>query len=87
VATALGTLRHQSVDVPEADTVEGLLYGLGWEQLLVDAPRLAALLREDAPAGTALAARVSSWFGYAPLDPADLAQTDAIVFVRDVPHR
>ncbi|MFI2487536.1 erythromycin esterase family protein [Promicromonospora kroppenstedtii] len=90
VATALGTLRGQGVDVPEPDTVEGLLYRLGGpgrEQLLVDAPRLAALLREDGTAGTALAARVSPWFGYAPLDPADLAEADAVVFVRDVPRR
>jgi hypothetical protein len=90
VATALGTLRDQGVGVPEPNTVEGLLYGvggLGREQLLVDAPRLAARLREEASAATALAARVSPWFGYAPLDPADLAEADAVVFVRDVPHR
>lgn len=86
VATALGTLRDQGVDVPEPDTVEGLLYGLERERLLVGAPGLAArVLPEDT--GTALAARVSPWFGYAPLDPADLAQTDAVVFVRDVPQR
>lgn len=87
VATALGTLRHQGVDEPEPNTVEGLLHRLGQDRLLVDAPELAARLKEEAPGGTALAARVSPWFGYAPLDPADLAQTDAIVFVRDVPHR
>ncbi|MFE7509559.1 erythromycin esterase family protein [Promicromonospora sp. NPDC057488] len=86
VATALGTLRHQGVDEPEPGTVEGLLYGLDREQLLVDAPRLAALLADEAPAGAALAARVSPWFGYAPLDPADLAAADALVFVRDVPQ-
>ncbi|MFD7025075.1 erythromycin esterase family protein [Promicromonospora sukumoe] len=86
LATALGTLRHQGVDVPPSDTVEGVLHGLGHDRLLVDAPQLAALLAEETPVGTALAARVSPWFGYAPLDPADLAQADALVFVRDVPQ-
>ncbi|MFI8523675.1 erythromycin esterase family protein [Promicromonospora sukumoe] len=86
LATAVGTLRHQGVDVPPSDTVEGVLHGLGQDRLLVDAPRLAALLAEDTPVGTALAARVSPWFGYAPLDPADLAEADGLVFVRDVPQ-
>ena len=31
------------------------------------------------------AARVSPWYGYAPLDPAHLASMDAIVFVKDIP--
>ncbi|GAA2232065.1 erythromycin esterase family protein [Promicromonospora sukumoe] len=86
LATAVGTLRHQGVDVPPSDTVEGVLHGLGQDRLLVDAPLLAALLAEDTPVGTALAARVSPWFGYAPLDLADLAEADALVFVRDVPQ-
>ncbi len=87
VATALGTLRDQGVEAPEPDTVEGLLYGLGRDEVLVDPRGPAALHRAGADGGAALAARVSPWFGYAPLDPADLAETDAIVFVRDVPHR
>jgi hypothetical protein len=29
---------------------------------------------------------VSPWFGYAPLDPAHLAGSDGIVFVKDVPQ-
>ncbi|WP_370410765.1 erythromycin esterase family protein [Streptomyces fradiae] len=77
--TALGTLRHQGVDTPAPDTLEGLLH----EQLpptpsLVDARRLAATL-------TLPEARVSPWFGYAPLDPAHLGAADGLVFVRDVP--
>jgi erythromycin esterase-like protein len=87
VATALGTLHHHGVDAPPPDTVEGLLYALDQEHCVVDAPRLAALLREETLGGTALAARVSPWFGYAPLDPAELAETDAIVFVREIPRR
>ncbi len=80
LATALGTIRHRGVDTPPPDTVEGLLYALGEERCVVDAPRLAASL-----GGTLPAPRVSSWFGYAPLDPARLADSDGIVFVRDLP--
>ncbi|WP_454856079.1 erythromycin esterase family protein [Promicromonospora soli] len=82
VATALGTIRHQGVDAPPSDTVEGLLYALGADRAVVDAPRLATELTAQGDA--APAARVSSWFGYSPLDPEHLADADALVFVRDV---
>ncbi|MEU0400067.1 erythromycin esterase family protein [Streptomyces sp. NPDC006197] len=82
VAMALGTIRHQGVDVPPPDTVEGLLYALPEERRVVDARRLAAVLGDRLPAP-----RVSPWFGYAPLDPAHLADCDGLVFVRDVPQR
>ena len=78
VATALGTIRHQGVDVPPPDTVEGLLYALPEDRCLVDARRLATALGDALPAP-----RVSPWFGYAPLDPAHLASHDGIVFVKD----
>ncbi|CAL9349343.1 hypothetical protein SUDANB176_00440 [Streptomyces sp. enrichment culture] len=81
VATALGTIRHQGVHAPPPDTVEGLLYALPEDRCLVDAPRLAAALGDTRPAP-----RVSPWFGYAPLDPAHLADSDGIVFVKDVPR-
>ncbi|MEV5375813.1 erythromycin esterase family protein [Streptomyces nondiastaticus] len=81
VATALGTIRHQGVDTPPPDTLEGLLYALPEERCLIDAPRLATALGE-----TPAAPRVSPWFGYAPLDPARLADKDGIVFVKDVPR-
>ncbi|WP_329315955.1 erythromycin esterase family protein [Streptomyces sp. NBC_01278] len=80
VATALGTIRHQGVDAPPPDTVEGLLYALPEERCVVDAPLLATALRDARPAR-----RASPWFGYAPLDPARLADRDAIKFVKDVP--
>ncbi|CAM5601848.1 erythromycin esterase family protein [Streptomyces tanashiensis] len=80
VATALGTIRHQGVDVPPPDTVEGLLHALPEDRCVVDVRRLAAVLGDTRPA-----ARVSPWFGYAPLDPARLADSDGLVFVRDVP--
>ena len=79
VATALGTIRHQGVDTPPPDTLEGLLYALPEDRCVIDAPRLATALGDTRPAP-----RVSPWFGYAPLDPAHLADSDGIVFVRDV---
>jgi len=78
LATALGTMRHQGVDAPPADTVEGLLYALPQQHCLVDARRLAAAL-----AGATPAHRVSPWYGYSPLDPAQLASIDGIVYVKD----
>lgn len=81
VATALGTIRHQGVDTPPPDTVEGLLYTLPEERCVVDARRLATALGDRRPSP-----RVSPWFGYAPFDPAHLADSDGIVFVRDVPQ-
>ncbi|OKH93884.1 erythromycin esterase family protein [Streptomyces uncialis] len=80
VATALGTIRHQGVDTPPPNTVEGLLYALSEDRCVIDAPRLAAALGGALPAP-----RVSPWFGYSPLDPAHLADPDGIVFVKDVP--
>ncbi|AJZ84212.1 MULTISPECIES: erythromycin esterase family protein [Streptomyces] len=79
VATSLGTIRHQGVDTPPPDTVEGLLYALPGDRCVIDAPRLATALGERLPAH-----RVSPWFGYSPLDPAQLADIDGIVFVKDV---
>ncbi|MFI2351746.1 erythromycin esterase family protein [Streptomyces sp. NPDC019443] len=81
VATALGTIRHQGVDTPPPNTVEGLLYALPEDRCVIDAPRLATALGDTRPAP-----RVSPWFGYSPLDPAHLADSDGIVFVKDVPQ-
>jgi erythromycin esterase-like protein len=80
LATALGTIRHRGVETPAADTVEGLLYALPADRYVVDPHGLA-----EALGGVVPAARVSPWFGYAPLDPARLADQDGIVFVRDAP--
>ncbi len=82
LATALGTLGHHGVHAPPPDTVEGLLYALPEDRYVVDARRLAAVLDHAAPAP-----RVSPWFGYSPLDPAQVARHDGIVYVRDVPAR
>ncbi|GAA3837774.1 erythromycin esterase family protein [Streptomyces coacervatus] len=80
LATALGTIRHQGVDTPPPDTVEGLLYALPEDRCVVDTSLLATTLGDTRPA-----LRVSPFYGYAPLDPAHLAGTDGIVFVKDVP--
>ncbi|MFJ5831469.1 erythromycin esterase family protein [Streptomyces sp. NPDC093089] len=81
VATALGTIRHQGVDAPPPNTLEGLLYALPHDRLLADGPRLATALRDTPPEP-----RVSPWFGYAPLDPTHLADSDGIVFLKDMPQ-
>jgi erythromycin esterase-like protein len=80
LATALGTIRHQGVDAPPPDTIEGLLYALPEDRYVVDARRLATVLGDVTPAP-----RVSPWFGYSPLDPAQVASNDGIVFVKDAP--
>lgn len=82
LATALGTLRHQGVDAPPSDTVEGLLHALPEDRYVIDAPLLATTLGDTPPAP-----RESPWFGYAPLDPAHLTGTDGLVFLKDVPRR
>jgi erythromycin esterase-like protein len=81
LATALGTIRHRGVDTPPPDTVEGLLYALPEDRYVIDAPQLATTLCAPRPAP-----RVSPYYGYSPLDPAHLAGTDGIVFVKDVPQ-
>ncbi|MFC8868353.1 erythromycin esterase family protein [Streptomyces sp. NPDC057148] len=80
VATALGTIRHQGVDTPPPDTLEGLLYALPQDRCLVDAARLAAALGAPAPAP-----RESPWCGYAPLAPDHLPSIDGVVFIKDMP--
>jgi erythromycin esterase-like protein len=78
MATALGTIRHRGVDIPPHNTIEGSLYALPADRFVVDPHELAGLLGDVTPAR-----RDSPWFGYAPLDPSHLANTDAIVFVKD----
>ncbi|MFE2283924.1 erythromycin esterase family protein [Streptomyces sp. NPDC059443] len=82
VSTALGTIRHQGVDAPPPDTLEGLLYALPEDRCVVDTRRLSTALGDTLPAP-----RTSPWFGYAPFDPAHLADSDGIVFVKDVTRR
>ncbi len=79
LATAIGTIDHQGVDTPPPDTLEGLLYALPENQYVVDAARLSRPFADRPPAP-----RRSPWFGYSPLDPAQVAALDGIVFVKDV---
>ncbi|MEV6866892.1 erythromycin esterase family protein [Streptosporangium subroseum] len=72
LASAFGTVGD---DTPPPDTVEGILSTLPWEHSLIDARRLAEAVTEPAP-------RVSHDFAYFPLDPAQLATIDGIVFLK-----
>ncbi|UQU62488.1 erythromycin esterase family protein [Couchioplanes caeruleus] len=78
LASAVGTIHHRGVGTPPPDTIEGILYALPDETRLLGVQELSDLLGAAEPA-----ARVSPWFGYAPLDPAHVARTDGIVFVKD----
>jgi hypothetical protein len=71
LATALGTMHAKGVDAPAPDTIEGRLYALPDDRCIVP-----AAFRNVTP-------RVSPWFGYAPLDPAQVANTDGIVFAKE----
>lgn len=83
LAAAIGTIRHQGVDTPPPDTIEGILYALPEDPHVIAAPRLATLLGDATPVP-----RVSPWYGYAPLDPAHLPGIDGLIFVKDaVPKR
>ena len=72
VATAVGTIHEHGVPAPPPDSVEGHLYALPQDQFVTRARDLPGARRE------------SPWYGYAPLDPAQLAGVDGVVFVRDV---
>jgi erythromycin esterase-like protein len=72
LASALGTVGD---DTPPPDTVEGILSTLPWDHSLIDARLLAEAVTKPAP-------RVSHDFRYFPLDPAQLAMIDGIVFLK-----
>ncbi|MFE3247570.1 erythromycin esterase family protein [Streptomyces sp. NPDC059209] len=81
LAMGIGTMRHQGVDAPAPDTLEGLLYALPEDPCLIDPARLTTDLGD-----TRLAPRISPYFGYFPLHPAHLPAMDGIVFLKDVPQ-
>src|SRR5690606_28659157 len=78
LATALGTIRHQGVDTPPPDTIEGVLYALPEDRCLIDPRRLATVLSD-----VSLVPRVSPWYGYSSLDPSQLPRQEGLVFVKD----
>ncbi|MET8233406.1 hypothetical protein ABZS77_22330 [Micromonospora sp. NPDC005298] len=53
----------------------------------VDADTVLSLLPARPPPSPDCPPRVTQWFGYAPLDPAQVLDTDGIVFVRDTLRR
>ncbi|WP_395758258.1 erythromycin esterase family protein [Streptomyces althioticus] len=81
LATALGTMKHQGVDAPPPNTVEGILHALPEPQYVIDAAQLGIAVRH-----MAAVPRVSPYFGYAPLDSSHLPHIDGVVYVSDVPH-
>jgi len=72
LASAFGTVGD---DTPPPDTVEGILSTLPWDHALIDARRLAEAVTKPAP-------RISQDFAYFPLDPAQLATIDGVVFLK-----
>ncbi|WP_222105972.1 erythromycin esterase family protein [Catellatospora sichuanensis] len=84
VATAVGTMHHRGLGVPAADTVEGVLSTLPDDRYLLDGGRVAAALR-DAGLEPVRRADNTDDHGYFPRDPAHLADSDGILFLRDVP--
>ncbi|MFE7118101.1 erythromycin esterase family protein [Streptomyces sp. NPDC057654] len=81
LAMALGTIRHQGVDTPPPNTLEGLLYELPQASCVLDPRELSSALGAPLPPP-----RQSPWYGYASLNPAHLPTVDGVVFVRDVPE-
>lgn len=75
VATTFGT---RGSDVPDPDTLEGLLSTLPHARTVIDPGRLATTLDRK------LTPRVPIDHTYFALDPATTAQVDAIVFVKEI---
>ncbi|MGR6916636.1 erythromycin esterase family protein [[Actinomadura] parvosata] len=81
LATALGTVPHQGLGLPDPGTIEGVLTTLPGERYVLDSRRLAAAVRE---AGLVQRTDVADNHGYFPLDPAELGKTDGIIFLKNV---
>lgn len=77
-AFAATTFGSRGADVPEPDTLEGLLSTLPHARAVVDPGHLAAAVDRR------LTPRVPADHTYFSLDPASTDQVDAIVFVRDI---
>jgi erythromycin esterase-like protein len=77
-AFAATTFGARGSDVPQPDTLEGLLSAFPDARTVIDPVRLAAVLdRKPTP-------RVPADHTYFPLDPATTDQTDAIVFLKEI---
>lgn len=84
LALALGSAADHGLGVPAADTLEGVLYASTDGTCLVTGRSLA---EEAARAGVVPTPRTGAahHHGYFPLEPDQLATTDGVIFVRDVP--
>ncbi|MEE6266177.1 erythromycin esterase family protein [Streptomyces diastatochromogenes] len=78
-AFVASTFGSRGTDVPHPDTLEGVLSSLPEARTVIDPGRLAACLDRE------LTPRVPADHTYFALDPTTTDQTEAIVFVRDVP--
>lgn len=82
LALALGSAPHHEIGTPAPDTVEGVLSTLPGNRYLIDPHALAARGAKLVPR-TDTTAR----YGYFPLDPDHLGETDGIIFIKNIPAR
>ncbi|MER5644307.1 erythromycin esterase family protein [Streptosporangium sp. NPDC002524] len=83
VASALGAAPHQGLDAPRPDTLEGILSTLPGNRYVVGSTSLAEALGAT---GTEPVPRTdtSADYGYFPLDPGRLRETDGLLFVKHI---
>ncbi|WP_043629358.1 erythromycin esterase family protein [Nonomuraea candida] len=85
LAGALGGVPHQGLPRPHPETVEGLLATLPGDRLLIDSRTLAAALH-DQDLRPVPRTDIARNYGYFPLDPAHLTETDGILFLKTLPE-
>ncbi|MFC6014639.1 erythromycin esterase family protein [Plantactinospora solaniradicis] len=83
LASALGVARHQGLDVPPADTLEGVLAALPEDRYVMNSARLADALR-GAEVSVTTRTDTSTNHGYFPLDPDHLEDTDGVIFIKEI---
>ncbi|MBF8189316.1 erythromycin esterase family protein [Nonomuraea sp. K274] len=84
LACAVGSAPAHGIGAPEPDTIEGVLSAHLPEGVhVIDSERLVADLTD---AGAELTPRTGTWTNphYFPLDPAHLADTDGVIFFRNI---
>ncbi|GAA1408313.1 erythromycin esterase family protein [Catellatospora coxensis] len=84
VATAVGAIHHRGLGAPAADTLEGVLSTLPDDPYLLAGRRLATALRTADLAPVRRSDNTDD-HGFFPRDPAHIADSDGILFLRDVP--
>ncbi|MEV0612927.1 erythromycin esterase family protein [Nonomuraea sp. NPDC050404] len=86
LASALGAVHHQGLPLPHPETIEGVLSTLPGNRHVVDSRALTAAL-DGAGVKPVPRTDIANNYGYFPLNPEHLAETDGIVFVKDLPPR